>query len=184
MKKLLVFLTVLAVAGVANGAVIDILVNGADWIGQDVEPSDRIKVTWRNDVAGVYGGGFGAFQISVSNGDYYEGTGWVNTTALPVLPGITVTATDPGHNVYLTGGTYMEVPTGDMASWEFHVPDYKVESDYIIIDPYAGSWNSVYAYPGEGADQFPYIVLHVIPEPMTIALLGMGGLFLLRRRRR
>lgn len=182
MKKLLVFLTVLAVAGVANAAVIDILVNQAPWTGEDVKPSDIVTVTWVNDIAGVYGGGFGAFNISVSNGDLYEGTGWVNTTALPILPGATLTAADAGFDVYLTGGTYMEVPLGDMARFEFHVPDYKVESDYIIIDPDAGAWNNVYAYPGTD-DPFPYVVLHVVPEPMTIALLGMGGLFLLRRRK-
>jgi hypothetical protein len=30
---------------------------------------------------------------------------------------------------------------------------------------------------------YDYVVIHQIPEPMTVALLGLGGLFLLRRRR-
>jgi hypothetical protein len=178
MKKLLVFLTVLVVSGVANGVVMDILVNGQPWQGEDVKGSDIITVLWINDMEYQYGG-FGSFTINVSNGDYVADSGYINPALS--LGSITVTPKDPGHDVLLTG-SQMPLPVDVMASWEFHVPDYKVDSDYIIIDPVSGAWLGVYASPGPD-DNLPYVVLHVIPEPMTIALLGLGGLFLLRRRK-
>ncbi len=180
MKKLLVFLTILAMAGVANAAVIDILVNGGEWTGEDVKPSDIITVIWVNDLAYQYGG-FGEFTINVSNGDYVADTGYINPALS--LGSIAVTPKDGGGMDVLLTGTAMPLPEDILASWDFHVPEYKVESDYIIIDPVLGPYMSVYAAPGPD-DNLPYVVLHVIPEPMTIALLGLGGLFLVRRRRK
>jgi len=182
MKKLFAFLVVAVLAGAAEGAVMNIFVNGNPWTGQDFMPSDSIEVVWHNDVAGVYGGGFGAFQISVSKGDPYFDP-WVNSTALPVLPSISITPTDGGFNVYITGGTYMEVPIGDMAGFGFHVPDDTQESEPIIIDPWAGSWNNVYAYPGPD-DPFPYVVLHVVPEPASFLVVGLGAVLVYRRGRK
>ena len=181
MKKLLVFLTVLVVAGVANGAIIDILVNGQPWTGGDVRPSDIITVTFINDIGGNWGG-FGDFTINVSNGDLYEGTEWIDGVKLPMAAFIMLTPNAEGYDALMGGSAFGETPTGPLAGWEFHVPDYKLESDYIIIDPISGSFDGVGALPGPD-DPFPYIVIHVVPEPMTVALLGLGGLFLLRRRK-
>jgi hypothetical protein len=178
MKKLLVFLTVLVVTGVANGAAIEILVNGETYVDQLIFPSDIITVTWVNDEGAGIWGGFGDFTINVSNGDQV-GNEWILQTLM--LPTIAITPKDEGYDVFLTGSG-MPMPEGAIAGWEFHVPDYKQESDYIIIDPLLGTWFSRVATPGPD-DNLPYVVLHVIPEPMTVALLGLGGLFLLRRRK-
>ena len=47
-----------------------------------------------------------------------------------------------------------------------------VEGTYVI---------STDSYEGSGPDDL--LTITVVPEPMTIALLGLGGLFLLRRRK-
>jgi hypothetical protein len=184
MKKLTFFLAIAlitVIANVGNAAVIDILVNDLAWQGEQVRPSDIITVTFVND-DGTQWGGFGDFTINVSNGDLYEGTGWVDTVALPMAAFIMITPKTEGYDVLIGGSAFGATPAGPLAGWEFHVPDYKQESDYIIIDPISGSFDGVGAIPGPD-DPFPYIVLHVIPEPMTVALLGLGGLFLLRRRK-
>ena len=49
------------------------------------------------------------------------------------------------------------------------------ESEYVTIT----LWEDAEGY-GTPQDT---IIIHQVPEPMTIALLGLGGLFLLRRRR-
>jgi len=53
---------------------------------------------------------------------------------------------------------------------------YAVDYDYVNGGPYSGTWLS--ATEGDLGD----LIIHQIPEPMTIALLGLGGLFLRRRR--
>jgi len=180
MKKLIVFLAIALMANISSAARIDLLVDDVPWTGEDVKPSDIITVTWVNDEGPGIWGGFGDFTINVSNGDLYEGTGWILSTLM--LPGITITPKTEGYDVFITGSG-MPMPEGDIAGWTFHVPDYKEESDYIIIDPVLGMWFMDVATPGPD-DGLPYVVLHVIPEPMTIALLGLGGLFLVRRRRK
>ena len=177
MKKLVIFLLIALMANVGSAAMIDILVNGNPWTGDSVRPSDIITVTWVNTDVGVWGG-FGDFLINVSNGDQVGGE-WIHTSLL--LPFIEIIPKEPGYDVYMGGGG-MPTPEGPIAGWEFHVPDYKQDSDLIIIDPYSGTFNNVVAIPGAD-DGLPYVVLHVTPEPTTIALLGLGGLFLLRRRK-
>lgn len=46
-----------------------------------------------------------------------------------------------------------------------------------------GSMTSDYKMIGAGLSYGPGITITQVPEPMTVALLGLGGLFLLRRRR-
>jgi len=179
MKKLMIFLAIALMANAASAALLELTVNDQPWTGQDVGPSDIITVVWNNDVAGQYGG-FGALTINHSNGEQ-AGDAWVDPRF--VYPLITIVPLPPpeGFDVIITGGGY-PTPTGPLAGWTFHVPDYKEASDIIIIDPVSGAFNNVYAVPGPD-DGLPYVELHVTPEPMTIALLGLGGLLLVRRRK-
>ena len=46
------------------------------------------------------------------------------------------------------------------------------DCDWILVTLYDGTWENVIAEQ----------LIHVVPEPMTISLLGLGGLFLRRRK--
>jgi hypothetical protein len=100
-----------------------------------------------------------------------------------------------------TGNTLVEWAAGSITgtdpdidgvlwSVEYHVPDVD-ESTWIDIfalnDP--GQWIEGKIYLSDGAGgtypvEIQGMLIHVIPEPMTIALLGLGGLVAMRRRKR
>ena len=82
-----------------------------------------------------------------------------------------------------TGVDFVE-PFGSaiLYSFEFHIPDLPY-STYIIITMDGLVLNNLgYNPPVPGYTATSTLEIHVIPEPMTIALLGLGGLFLRRRR--
>ena len=185
MKKLTIFLVIALIGNICSAAYIDILVNEQAWTGGNVAPSDLITVLYGNATPYVYGGSFGAYNINVSNGEYVPDSGWLHS-ALSITPSMTATPmTEGGFDLYVTGGSLGVMPEEIVMSFVFHVPDYKVESDTIIIDPTTGFFPTTSNYAAVGGDDgHPYIVLHVTPEPTTIALLGIGALSLLRRRRK
>ena len=73
---------------------------------------------------------------------------------------------------------------GILASFEFHVPELP-ESSIITIDDFIeGSTLTNVLFPWGSVIDLNPVEIHVIPEPATIALLGIGALSLLRRRRK
>jgi hypothetical protein len=174
MKKLLALVLILAMTSVASAALVEIFVNGDPYTGQDVEGSDIITFLFSED-AMVFGG-FGDLQLNVDHGDYVADSAWINP-GFTVIPGdIAVQPVGDGFDVFVYGQGF-PAPTGDLMGFDFHVPYDLEESALITISHVAGNWNNL--LPGQLMDD---IVLHVVPEPMTIALLGLGGLFLRRRR--
>ena len=79
---------------------------------------------------------------------------------------------------------------GVLYSFTYHVPTGLTASTYITIGTYADQDNWLdpqytVAMGGgtfTGVQYFTPVVLHIIPEPMTMGLLGLGGLFLRRRK--
>lgn len=63
--------------------------------------------------------------------------------------------------------------------FEFHVPDLPW-STIIFVDPIGLQLFDKFNAPLP-SDVIP-LEIHVSPEPMTVALLGLGGLFLRRRK--
>jgi hypothetical protein len=63
----------------------------------------------------------------------------------------------------------------------------------VVIDAVSGNWSTYTAVVGQAGEAYydtygtvgglPYAEITVVPEPMTIVLLGFGSLFLLRRRK-
>ncbi|MBN2210974.1 MAG: PEP-CTERM sorting domain-containing protein [Sedimentisphaerales bacterium] len=78
-------------------------------------------------------------------------------------------------------------PGEDIISFMYHVPEGLLPSTFITIEVFSKSTTPT-ALSGVKDEAnvlhtIDALTLHVIPEPMTLTLLGLGGLGLLRRRR-
>lgn len=179
MKNVLAFALVLGISSVASAAMVfDVQVNGQPWQGGDVKYSDVITVRLISDTDGApfAGGGFGDYTVDVSDGDLQEAALGADAAVLSIVPSATPTQRTRGFSVLFTGSNFgATVPAGEYGLIVFHVPDLP-NSSYIDVANTLGSWNGSF-------DDRPAVRLHVIPEPMTLSLLGLGGLGLLRRRR-
>lgn len=165
MKKLLVLILVLGLCSTANAITVEIQVNGSD-VGAgpyDVITTDTI-------------------QVYVYSGDVWDGALLLTNTSNSLVNGLaTANAGDnPTCNPYMYSGY------GD---------GYTIAADYLSTAPSAGiqftmnvsgdidDTGTVLLWTSEDwltpADTLAY---KIVPEPMTIALLGLGGLFLRRRR--
>ena len=177
MKKLLVLFVMLALASsalasVASASVIvKIDVNGGPWDGSSVKPSDIVRITMSDEAS--LPGGFGDFHLGVSQGDPVSASMLADFT---IIPGSIITTVDNcGIDYAMYGMSFPNSPAGDIFEVEFHVPDVPA-STIIDIGQTLGSWNGNF-------NAIEPIGIHVIPEPLTLSLLGLGGLGLLRRRR-
>ncbi len=121
-------------------------------------------------------GGVASGPLTLNSGfNTYQkpGTVW-NTGGVEV---VAIAGASSGANV-----------SGTLWSFQYHVPDVP-ESTMITIkifeddqDYLAPSYTLSGGTHYEGTDFFTPLVLHVVPEPMTMALLGLGGLLLRRRK--
>lgn len=178
MKKLMIIVLVLLFASVSMAAFapsLGILVNGEVWDGQSsVKPSDIITVQMKElgdtTTPGSLGTGFN--QI-VSDGELQG--------SVFLLPGglfakNQTTALGNGFKVSVESTYFIGTPMPTdkvIVSFSFHVPELPA-STYIDI-------NTTGVYGGALADNLDARI-HVTPEPMTVMLLGLGGLFLRRRK--
>ena len=172
MKKLLIIMLVLGIATAANAALSwEIRDTGGSTVSGDLTvDDDYVLVLMGTDDLDPIDGylWYGDWsKITVSNPQVLENNG------------------DLGSNNYYTaysgyawGAAQSLDPTppvtdGDWASWDFSADTVGTGS----FDFYNYNVSSYYV---EGTQTFNIVA--VVPEPITIALLGLGGLFLRRRK--
>jgi hypothetical protein len=179
MKKLSILVLVLAMASPA-GATLSWTVSP---VKCSYEPSDIITIGIVADFS--YVGNFGIDDILTDNG---------GTASNPALH--TLLQFEPYSNgeVINEGSLLIQDPYGQNLSWipednimagevlwsfTYHVPD--VPASTIVTISATGVFVADDWYM-EYDDYIEPLTIHVVPEPATIALLGLGGLLLRRRK--
>jgi hypothetical protein len=193
MKKLMVLVLVLAMAQLSFAGLATLRVNDAD-VKSGYLPSDIITL----EIVASFneGGTIGVDTTGTITMDYLR-------AALPGFPETsvgTLSATDlhaafndmhsPGALINVNGiaasGIWGSVALGSNDApagavlWtaEFHVPDLPASTIIEI------STDNFAAMPSDFSDMAlgtNVLAIHIVPEPMTLGLLGLGGLFLRRR---
>jgi hypothetical protein len=168
MKKLLVLMLVLGMTSVASAALGDITLNAkGDLSGVTVDGTMAaldtevfyILVVSEGTVSPLDGMGLGAAAPSMA-GYGADSDGWIGT--IPFTAG------------YTGGAWVMASAPGEV----FKTGEYLNLGVAYVGQAWVEAW---YFDEGSGATGFINSVL--LPEPMTLALLGLGGLFMLRRRK-
>jgi hypothetical protein len=108
----------------------------------------------------------GEINVVLSNGDTFS------TTVRP----------NSGSVIAIAGGFAV---TGELSSASFSGPTFGGYDVSDFVGTYAGSFNLTNFSPdGQGADDSNQLDLRLnVPEPASIALIGLGGLLLIARRR-
>jgi hypothetical protein len=175
MKKFIVLMMVLAIASVASAVgslVITGSVNGEN--PTEVEHSEIVRIAIYEDGPNPGSLAVGSSITVTGPVDYVEDSYGNLAGAID-----TMDLVDEGNVIRVGGPTAQlllfppqPVP-GEELWFEFHVAGEP--SDIIIIE-LTGLYGAQQDMSLWGTE------LHITPEPMTIALLGLGGLFLRRRK--
>lgn len=172
MKKLLILMLVLGLASTANATLT--LVSSA---GDTLDPLDITMIGIYNDTEAA-GQGLLTF-LAIPNADPGSWTGTASIYVPPALAGGSNTyygVVDPGTGIgvvdlwesNLSVASVDPFGIGVLADYEFKCVDV---GDVVIT-----------MYADDLVTPIDSITIHQVPEPMTIALLGLGGLLLRRRR--
>jgi len=211
MKKLLVLMLVFGIASVANAGIIDIVIvswgPGPDPVTGPIDPTKEITLypsEWVNiDI--IYSTDIETQRLSQC---FLEvtltglATMYVDDLTFPedtwdpdptFTPGITEVVAGKQYLLQYSEG--MLLPSGGVLypggiaidHILVHCDGQPGEVIITIADAAVGGVGSMESNPpgmvGMGLTLGGPITIIQIPEPMTVALLGLGGLFLLRRRR-
>jgi hypothetical protein len=157
MKKVLVFALVLGLAGIAN-ATVSLVPSAAT-----INVGDTVTISVVSDTADNYGG----WLELVNNGIGTFGD-------LMILPGAGADATkdfsfDPW---WVFEGKSFNPAAPVVAGNQFTI-DFTASAEGLA---------SITLYEFDGATPIQTVGIDVVPEPMTLGLLGLGGLFLRRRK--
>jgi hypothetical protein len=182
MKKLLISMLVLGIASVANAQIepqLSIYVNGADPGAEYTMPQFGVISIgiYSDGVGGVNGKYSGAIVINPDGTDLgtgvFQGTPIVYDGAgepLEFLSGAMAMITSPQVGVFVASNAVLDDYAQEGIGFEF---EYQCTSDddFVTLTIFDDVYGPV-----------DTLTIHQIPEPITFALLGLGGLFLRRRK--
>ena len=175
MRKLLILTVVLGMASMANAG-LSLVVGGVESGGTiTIAPTDSIWIGIYDDTGGAQ---FSAYLAIAEDGGADEAGGsWTSGNNVYSPPAI------PGASNFYTG--YLS-PYGD--SWKLTnslpitaMPGIGLQADYEFHCDQLGNTAVIELTDLAGA-MLDTLTINQIPEPITIALLGLGGLFLRRRK--
>lgn len=149
------------------------------------DPASGFKVQFWQDAANTPGALFNAqtstsITRSATIGTWFgrEGFRWdINIAAVNLTAGkwwVSITAVDPLNFFQLTS-----TPTTAVQNTQAHVREFRTGAGYPI-----GSWGTTASVFGTAHDAAFSIHGQAVPEPATMAALGLGVAALLRRRRK
>ena len=165
MKKLVCLMIVALIGTVASAAVIELLSPATAEVGDIVTINLYSDVTAGDfTVLSISDGGAGG---SASNAVVTAGFDWVIFT---------------GPGTLNTGGFLVENATGKTNFGSPLVGGILYSFDYTVAAAPIGTIINFTADGNVGGTIISGAAMEVIPEPITIALLGLGGLFLRRRK--
>jgi hypothetical protein len=166
MKKFMVLALVMAMVSLANaGASVEVI----DVDGGELLPGDVVTINWLEN--GAFAGGFANFKMAVEAGTYAP-----DSLKLPVAGGLfdTMAVAAQGDGFAVAGGisyVFVGAPADDiMMTLQFVAP---------APGTYAIDITGGYAAANAAGLSTTF---EVVPEPMTLGLLSLGGLFLRRRK--
>ena len=186
MKKIFVSVLVLALAQMASAGVIELTIDGV--LAPDeitLDPSDWIEL----DID-LTSGKLGDYEIGMAlTGSDYGSLDFTDI-AFPTVFYIPakVGAPKPGYEVIVTASQLFnppfEVPKVLVNGIMFHCDGKGTVTIKIVNVGSTGYTENFVFHPSYELDEvIDTLVIHQTPEPTTIALLGLGGLLLRRRRR-
>jgi hypothetical protein len=200
MKKLLALVLVLGMASLAaanfqlsvNGqpAPDEITLEPSDWIEIDMDWVEGYQVNF--DIALVLSNDLASFKLpywvqdNPLVGHWENFRGVANYTLLAIAPFQTIEPQQIRIGASMAAGAFVQGPAKIFDGVMLHCDgEGDVILDLVVVDPagttsYAPDFSIINYDNGQVLDR---LVIHQIPEPMTMALLGIGGLALIRRRR-
>ncbi|MBI9018392.1 MAG: PEP-CTERM sorting domain-containing protein [Phycisphaerae bacterium] len=187
MKKLLAFVLVLGLASIATAG---LTVTPSE---QTVNVGDTVIITVGTDTNLTYGDGISNMWFGIKGANatmkitsqgQYQGmnpawTGWSAKFS-------DARDQDGNATVYFSAAVDSmtgPVLAGDLFEMTFEATEEGIFTFAAFADPVAATSATLggVAYPVE---QLPTASVTVVPEPMTMSLLGLGGLAMIRRRRK
>jgi hypothetical protein len=201
MRKLLILLLVLALAPAASAVTCTMSVTTPETVTGGYLPGDTITIeleadyivsgfgisritddvsTSPSDLTGTYDGisVWSGFAINPENGDTYlvNSNNWLVDNAAGVA--VSGTALPPFSGSDCPANTPLLTFTYTITN------DASLINTTITITPGTGTGGQNFATARSGSSATPTgVSFDVLPEPATIALFGLGGLLLMRRRK-
>ena len=192
MKKFLILMLVLCLASAANAVVVSTTQGyyyemevSATSSTIDVGDTVTVEISAGTDSTGTSAMLGTILNISAASSATVATIS--NSGDWSVAPVPTTTASGGGYNVNVSGTPLTTgIPTGN----SIYTVTFVAVAGNVTIDATGGNWDGFTAAVGIDDGQYeygaiyglPYAQVTVVPEPMTIALLGLGGLFLRRRK--